>query len=158
LAVIVGTRRKGQHVYVIKQQRHYVKEMKAMVSFGCITCSCIVLGNACPLRTTHVSDIECIQIKAYQLSENICCLFNQSFFLKKITRKILYLPQNVDKFLECTRAAAFFSAKGMTITNKCYIFRNSPYTQINVLLQWSKANPKAVLVLCLASIQHRDLP
>ena len=35
------------------------------------------------------------------------------------------------------------------INNKVSGIRNSPYRQIDVLLQWSKSNAKVVLVLCL---------
>jgi hypothetical protein len=59
----------------------------------------------------------------------------------KVTGKILYLRQQTVKFLECARAAAFFPAKRTAISNKCQILRNNSYTQINVLLQSSEANP-----------------
>jgi 3-methyladenine DNA glycosylase AlkC len=85
-----------------------------MVSFRCITCSYIVLGNACPLRITHVQ--------------------------RHINFETIYAAYSISQIF------------------KRYIFRNSPYTEINVLLQWSKANPKAVLVLCMESIQYCDLP
>jgi hypothetical protein len=61
-----------------------------------------------------------LQLNTRKITENSkqYATYSISQFFK-IIGEILYLPQQAGKYLECARAAAFFSAKRTAISNEC---------------------------------------